>query len=346
MPIIPSELVVYKSAIVTDDTSNGGKMSNSLADLVTSGQLNNVWPSVFKAEREAGSRKFRKTFCKNENDDDLTLYFAYIWLDIVTPADDWVTIWEGSQTDTDPATLSATADHYGCGLLVNDLVATATACTVNVEDAELADGLYPIFRNGDKVRITDKVTPDSPTGNEEFVTITTVPTVANVTQVTFSFTPALTNPYLIADGARVMSIIEPASVDIVSTISGVGVSSTSGVFDSATTGNITADNIGSIQETYTITFDDATTFTCRDAAANVIGSGNTSTLFAPMNATFSKPLFSILAAAWSGTWAAAETVTFTTNASAAAIWQMRRVPAAAGSLAGNKTTLVITGESA
>ena len=301
---------------------------------------------MFKAEREAGSRKYRKTFCKNENDDDLTLYYALIWLDIVTPGDDWVTIFEGTQTDTDPATVASSEPHYGCAFLNADVAVDATAVTVNVENAELAPGgAYPIFRQGDKVRFTNKVTPDSPSGTEEIVTITSTPTVANDVQTTFSFTPALANPYTVAEGGRVSSILEPTSIDVVASVGTATPTTTSGTFDDSTTGNVTADNIGTIQETYTITFDDASVFTCRDAGNNVIGSGNISTTFAPQNSVFSKPLFTILAAAWGGTWAAGETVQFTTVPASVPVWQMRVVPSNCASLAGNKTTLVITGES-
>ena len=89
MSIVDSELKMFKSAVVTDDTTNGGILDNNAQ--CVSGVLNNVWPSVFKAERTAGSTKYRKTFLKIDNDDDETLYNPQIWMDMVTQGDDWLT---------------------------------------------------------------------------------------------------------------------------------------------------------------------------------------------------------------------------------------------------------------
>ena len=71
MTILDSELDFYKAETNDDTTSNGGRMS---AIEIISGVLQNVWPHAFKAERDAGSTKFRKLFCKVSNDDDDTLY--------------------------------------------------------------------------------------------------------------------------------------------------------------------------------------------------------------------------------------------------------------------------------
>ncbi|MBF0171737.1 MAG: hypothetical protein HQK87_11755, partial [Nitrospinae bacterium] len=70
MPIQSSELRFYKSATVSDASSNGGRMS---ANEIPDGVKNNVWPDVPQGERLAGSTKFRKVFFKVANDDDIRL---------------------------------------------------------------------------------------------------------------------------------------------------------------------------------------------------------------------------------------------------------------------------------
>ena len=79
MTIIDSELLMLKSAVIGDAGTNGGRMDNNAA--VVSAVLNNVFPSVFRAERLAGSTKYRKTFMKVANDDDDTLFNPLVWLD-------------------------------------------------------------------------------------------------------------------------------------------------------------------------------------------------------------------------------------------------------------------------
>lgn len=341
MSILDSELLMFKSLVVNDTTSNGGKLDNTAQ--VTTGVVNNVWPSVFKAERLAGSTKYRKTFLKVQNDDDLTLYYPQLWLDIITPGDDWLTFFPATQIDTQNGITGAEL-HYGCASLQADVSAASSTFTVTVEDVSLiTGGADEIFRDGDTIRITDKVDPTSGSGNEEEHTISGIPTNSG-NDVTITITGTLSNAFTTLANTRVMSVYEP--VDTVSNWDNwVETAVGTGTYDEATTGNVVADNIGSIEETYELKFTDATHFTVRDAALNVIGSGDTGTDFIPLNADNSKPLFAILFAGWAGTWTTDDTIDFQTHPAAIPIWQKRVVPPAAASLAGNKTTVAITGES-
>lgn len=345
MSILDSELQMFKSETINDLSANGGLLDNNAP--VSTGVVNNVWPSVFKAERLAGSKKYRKTFLKVENDDDLVLYYPMIWLDIVTPGDDWVTFFSGTQIDTQGAdgshTGAAAATHYGCAALKTNVAAAASSFTVTVEDVSLiTGGADEIFRAGDTIRITDKTDPTSGTGNEEIHTISGTPTNSG-NDVTITITGTLDYAYTTAANARVMTVYEPS--DVVSLWDSWVETSTSGTYDEGTTGNVVADNIGSIEEEYEVKFTDATNFTVRDFADNVIGSWTTSQDAIPLNPDNSKPLFTLLAAGWGGTWAADETIVFETHPATVPIWQQRVVPAAADSLAGDRTTVAITGES-
>ena len=132
-----------------------------------------------------------------------------------------------------------------------------------------------------------------------------------------------------------------------STVDNWGESSTSGTYDETTNPPI-VDHIGSVEQTWTITFSDATNFSCSGDTLGSVGSGSIGGGdFAPNNTDFSKPYFTLTDGTppWGGTWAASETITFKTHPAAAAIWEKRTVPAGADSLSGNKVVVAISGES-
>ncbi len=346
MSILDSELLMFKSLVVDDSTSNGGKLDNN--NQVITGVVNNVWPSVFRAERLVGSEKYRKTFLKVQNDDDLTLYFPQVWLDIITPGDDWVTFFLAGQTDIQ-SSINGSEDHYGCAVLDADITGGNVTSTfdVDVEHLDLVTGGDDeIFRDGDTIRITDKVDPTSGTGNEELHVISGDPTNTD-TVVTITIVGTIANAFTVASNTRVMSVYEPSDV-VSSWDNWAETCKGTGTYDEGTTGNVVADNIGSIEETYTLTFTDATHFTVKNAAAETIGTGDTGTNFIPINDDNSKPLITILAAGWSGVWdetGTADNIVFKTHPAIIPIWQKRTVPAGAGSLAGNRTVIAVTGES-
>ncbi len=339
MTILESELLLLKSITVSDDDTNGGKMNNNAS--VTSGVTNNVWPSVFKAERTAGSTKYRKLFYKIANDDDLTLYSPQLWLDIVTPGDDWMVMFAGTQTDTQ-ADITGSEALFGCATLNADASSSDTTVDVEVEDSSLLPaGSFPIFYDGQTIRITDKATP-SGTGNEEMHVINGTPSVVSGNVIRITLTDALGYDFTTANSSRVMGVYEPSdaatSIDSwVETVAG------DGSFDHDT--YALGDDIGTIEESYTLTFSSATAFSVVDSSSASVGSGTTSADFAPTNSDVSKPLFTLESAGWSGTFASGDEITFSTHPASIPIWQKRVVPAGAGSLSGDKTTVVLTGES-
>lgn len=340
MAILDTELLMLKSEGIDDTTpaNNGGRMDNNAS--VTPGAANNVFPSVFKAERISGSVKYRKTFCKVANDDDDTLFNPQFWLDNTTPADDWVTIFAGTQTDNQ-SNITGNEDHYGCAVLQSDVSAGAGSIVVTVEDSSLVTGgADEIFRDGDTIRITNKDTPESAVGTEEIHSISGTPTVSG-NDVTITLADNLANPYNVSDntyGTRVMSVLESADI-----VSSIGTVTTSGkTFDDTV---VTADNIGSIEQVITLTFTDSSNFTASSDVPGVsLSGGSISSLYEPNNPDVSKPYLSIPTSAWTDTYTNGDTVTIPTHPAAFAIWQKRTVPAGASSLSGNKAVVVFTGE--
>jgi len=333
MTILDSELKCYKSATVNDTAANGGRMSNVQ---VISGVVQNVWPHVLKAERDAGSTKYRKLFYKVANDADETLFSAQLYFDAPTAAGDYVVMFAGTQRNTQ-ADITGSERKYGAANLQTNAVAGSNTLVVTVEDASLT----AMFVNGDTIRVTDKLTPTSATGNEELHIINGVPVVAGL-QVTITTTAVLANNYTTAAGGRVMSIYNYGDVKCVADN---WVETGAGTYDE-TTYPVICDNIGTIEQTWTLTFSDATNYTISGDTVGSLGAGSISTDFSPPNPDFSKPYFTLEHEGFGGTWAAGNTIVFQTHPAAVPIWEKRVVPTGAGSLANNKVTAVISGESA
>ena len=151
MSIVASELKLYAPALVNDTTANGGVMSSTE---IVGGIKNNVWPDVPQAERTAGSVKYRKTFLKVANDDDLALTTARIFVETPTPGDDTVVLMTGTQTDTQ-AEADDYSRFYGAGALDADVSAGAGSLAVNVETGNASGGAN-IFQ----VQYQPTATPD------------------------------------------------------------------------------------------------------------------------------------------------------------------------------------------
>jgi hypothetical protein len=334
MTILSAELKFYKSATVSDTGSNGGRMS---ANAIASGAVANVFQAVGESERTAGSTKHRKIFCKNENTDGDALQFPKIYLDIFTPGDDRITFFapaSNGQTSTQ-ASIVGSEKKYGCGKLDQNVIATATSLAVEVED-----GATHTFAEGDKIRITDKADIDDLSGNEEYVTIDSAPSVLGDV-VSFDITPALANGYSASD-SRVMNVYEPAD-DVVATVEDLAVHSTGGTFNPA---NLLPNNKGGIEQNWTLTFTSANAFNIVGDTVGSVGAGSTGAGAAPNNPDFGVPYFTLQAAGFGGAFLAGDVIDFSTGPAAVPIWLKRVVPAGAAALAVNAAEIVLDGESA
>ena len=98
-------------------------------------------------------------------------------------------------------------------------------------------------------------------------------------------------------------------------------------------------NDGAVEDTFTITFDSATTFSCSGAAEGSLGTGAIGTDFTPINLNTSQPYFTIDKDGWGGTWTTGDIVTFKTHPSAAGIWIKETVPALAAAASNNLCVL-------
>lgn len=332
MSILAAELKFYRSATVTDTTANGGRIS---ATQITSGAVANVFAAAMSNERSAGSTKRRKIFCKVANDADEILYTPWFCLDGPTSAQDYVYFHVGTQRDT-AADISGSERKYGVGSLKTTVTAGGSTITVTVEAAAIA----AIFQDGDTIRITDKATPSSSTGNEEFHIINGAPSVSGA-DVTITITGTLANGY--TAGAKVASVHYPSS-DLACSVTNWAETG-AGTYNEGTY-PVECDNIATIEQTWTLTFSSATAFTVSGDTVGSVGAGSVSADFAPTNSDFSKPYFTLRSAGFGGTWANGNTIVWQTHPAAVPIWETRVIPAGCGSLAGNSVTLLFGGESA
>lgn len=329
MTVISSEIKFMNPTVINtavSSTTNGGRMTSSEIAAATK---NNVWPDADQAELTAGSTKHRKIFVKIANDNEESMLNSKIYVKAPTSGDDRVNIFAGTQTDTQ-GDLSGSEAMFGAGTLDSDVSASATEIDVQTEV-----GADLIFRDGVLVRISDGT-------NTEYHRIAASSGVSYASDVaTLTLQTALANAYTAATPTYVSSVVEAGT--IVTSVDNNVVTSASGTY-TASGGNLTADAIGCIDETITITMGSGDAFTAAGSISGSLGAGTRSSNFAPNNADFTKPYFTLLSAGWGGTWLSGDTYVFQTHPAAAPIWEKRIIPAAASSLASNQVEVEIDGE--
>lgn len=343
MSIVRSEIqTVYAPENISDTPSNGGRMTdNVIPDAV----LGNLFPPAGSAELTAGSQRFRKAYYKNENVEvppvatpaGLALQLARIFVERFTPGEDEYMIFEGTQLDTEND-LTGSEPLYGCGQLNADVSGGASSVDVAVHDWSQ----FPIFRNGDLIRLSNKADIDA-TGTTEFVRIHAVTAITeSLDVVTLPLATNLVNGFLAVD-TRVLSVIESGNV-VGNFDTFIVTSGATGTYDDS--GNpIEHDNIGTIQQAWTLTFSDATNYDLTGDTLGAVSSGNVSSDFAPTNPDFGRPYFTLRSAGFGGTFQAADTITFNTAPASRGIWALRDIPAGSSSFTGNDATTQFEGES-
>jgi hypothetical protein len=326
MSISASEIKLYKSAVVNNTVTNGGRMST--VEVVTN-VLNNLFPNVTQAERTAGITRYRKAFCKLHDSGDEVLYNHRTWVKVQTPADDYIQIKAGTNTDT-----QAEADDYtdwlGCGRLNTAESADSTSIDVLFETNSGVG--TPDATNTQLCWISDNT-------NEEFITVTGVTWNSNVATLTLESGLQYSYDTYGNTGTVVAALVDFG--DTTSSIDNIVVTSASGTVDVA---YCHSENLGTVEDSWTITFTNSTDFTCSGATTGSVGSGSVSAEFSPNG-----PLgnyFVIDAAAWGGSFTASDTVTFDTHHAAHAVWVKEVVPASTASYSNNNPTLRQSGESA
>ena len=340
MAILQVDLVIDKPASISNASTNGGHRINTAIPVSAA---ENMFDHVFSTERAAGSTQVRFGYTCNHNTNQEVAQNVRIWIDNETAADDYVYMFARNQGDTN-AQITGSEELFSVAPLKTNISAGATVLTMTFPTPSAADTysrtLTGSMAGDKKIRITDKVYPDSVSGNTEFGTITGTPSVSG-NDVTIALTTALVNAYTVAAGTRISKVLTVASISATFDTAGV----TGAVTADTTTYPIDLENDAVIEETWTLTFLDATNFTCSGARKGAMAAGVTTTNYAPNNPDVSKPYFTINSAMWGGSPVAGNTFHFITRDSSVLIAFVRIVPVDAGIFNGNRCTVGITCES-
>jgi len=329
--MLSSDIKFYKAVTINDTASNGGLLS---AQAYTSNAAANMFPNVQKAEIDSGSTKYRKMHIKNSNALEEALLSPKVWLDSPTPADDWITFFAATESDTQ-ANITGTEQKYGSAFVSVDAIAGTYVIVVEVEDSSLTG----IFADGMNIRLSDMTNALTPlSGNEEFHVIDGTPTVSG-NAVTITTTTPLTYTYSVGNSVVNGILTTPTLLATVTD----WVESGTGSYDGATY-PVTVNNVGTIAQTWTLRFSSPTAFTVTGNTVGLLGTGSVSANFTPINSNFSKPYFILSALGFAGTWSTGNTITFKTHPSATAIWVKRVIPAGVTAYSTNNCIFIIDGE--
>jgi hypothetical protein len=312
--------------------TNGGLLSTTE---IISKALNNVWPHVLRAERDSGSNLKRKIGLKVHQDGNGTLASTLFCIDGPTLGDDWLIMYAATATDTE-ADIGTPARIYCAGGLVNAITAGDSTVTFAVKDASETAGIA----DGDEFRLSDKLTPESLTGNVEYHVVSGAPVVSGL-QITVTTAAPIANSYAAyADGTGgKVGAIYDAGPTAAGSGTPVITSAGDGSYDFATY-PVTFNNQGADEHTLTLTFTDASNFTAASNRFGPLGAGSKGADFSPLHPFWAKPLLTLAAAGWTGTYQAGDTVVIPLHACAAYVWEERIVPPGCLPLSNNRVILV------
>lgn len=328
MPILASDVKWKKSESMNDTPNNGGRMTQ---EEIPSGVKNNLFPDVPKAERDAGSVKYRKVFIDVGNIDNLAMITPQVFVAEPTPGQDGVHILPATFNDTQ-VDIDASYREYACGVLTANILPGDTTITVDLDIADVEP-----FQPGDTIRISDMPSIDSTSGKEEMHTI------ADVTYTATHATITLQNPTdapFLATETKVSNLLGGANLQ--AGIANLVNSSVNGVFEPL---ELEIKSYGAIQQTISLTFNTETSYTVTGDVSGTIGNGTTGSDFQPLNPSTSTEIMILSAQAWSGTFTPGDTITFDVIPAAFPIWYKRIVPAGADQIGGNEVVVGLIGES-
>jgi hypothetical protein len=311
-------------------STNGGRLSTTE---IISGALNNVFPHVLRAARDAGETVYRKLSLKVHQDGNGSLATTEFCLDGPTLGQDRMVMFAGTATDTQ-GDITGSERIYCAGGLVSPVAAGSQTIVFAVKNVADAAGIQV----GDDIRLTDKLTPASTSGNVEYHTVATK-SVSGL-QVTITTENLIANSYAAysAGSGGKVGVICPAG-ETKASHGAIVKTSAAGVFDN-TTYPILFNNMGADEHEITITFTDATNFTAVSDRFGALATGNRNTDYEPLHPTWNKPLLTIEYEAWGGTWAAGNTLVIPLHACASFVWEKRIVPAGCAPLSNNRIILV------
>ncbi len=329
--------IIWHPALLNSNTAanNGGGMNR--AAVIANDTKNNLLPNVSQTERTNGVTRNRKAFVHVAPTVNTDLLNVKVFIDKVTPGDDYVLLKTGTFVDKESD--AAMSRPYGIAILNTAASASDTTVVVRCENAAGYTSLTP-FRSGDTVRIANRDVMGSD-GNEEYKVIDTVTYGQNTTSI--ALTTALAHSYptetTCVSSVYMIDTITPLNTTPVTT-------SSAGVFANT----LGLSHAGTPNAAWTLTFTTTTAYTL-NAIIDGVSSNWTGNTSATLTATATvggatKTLLSLPSSLFSGTWAQGDTVTFSTTPAAIPLWVTQIVPAATGSLSNDYCSIAVLGETA
>jgi hypothetical protein len=312
--------------------SNGGRISTT--EIITK-VANNVWPHVLRGGREIGEILYRGIALKIHQDDTSgTLATTEFCLDGPTLGEDRAVLFAKGPRDTQDD-ITGSERFYCAASLATAIVAGTKTIVANVKDAADAAGIA----EGDDFRFTDKLTPDSTTGNVEYHTVDTLS--VSGTQLTITTVETIANSYAAYSagvGGKlgvIYSAGETKAYNDTPTITTAG----DGDYDFASY-PVIYNNMGADEQIITIEMTDASSFTVESDRHGVLASGSKGSDYTVLHPYWGKSMFLIEADGWSGTWAAGDKMVIPMHGASTHCWEKRIVPAGCASLSSNRIILV------
>lgn len=107
---------------------------------------------------------------------------------------------------------------------------------------------------------------------------------------------------------------------------------------------ITTNNLGAVTERWILRFTNTTTFQCIGEHLGLIGTGNTTTDFAPTNPATGQPYFTVAAVGWGGGWSSGNVLRINTVGAIAPVWVARVIQQSQPTNTSDSFSLLVRGD--
>ena len=236
------KIVLSSSRILKgEDPANGGRIQHPY-QRATSGAPGDIWPALLQSQLTAGESLVTKLGFLSIPADNSELaepehsFFDVLKLSNVVDSNAYSYWWLGTQDDTGADNGESTADKYGVGTLVTEVVAGVTdSFEVEFYHAELvaealAGGDSAVIKTGYSGRLDARLTYGG-TGNFEIIGPVTVTGITASTRVTFTTVAPATQSYSVGDKFSTLPIITEALKAKVNSIDKTGLTGGASTFD-------------------------------------------------------------------------------------------------------------------
>ena len=335
--MLTTDIKIFKAANITDTPANGGR--SSAIEYAANGA--GIFPDIMPDERNAGATRFRKIFIKNCNNAGEVLANPKLFMKAPSPSGDIVTFARATATDT-KGTTAPTRSFGACDVATGTLTAGATSLTATLERADIIP-----FQTGDTIVImlmdAAALALDATNlviSQYEYHNNVTVAVVGTTLTLTLETGDQILRDY---SGKLTVASVCQHTKDLKPEITNTNLTSAQGVVSTLGT-NLFGDNSGSITDTVTINWTSSSAFTGTSLVKGALGAGNISTDFAPINADFGRPMFTLKASAFSGLFATGDSFSFDVVAADFPVFLKEVIPAGSPSYPRNKVHYAIAGE--